>query len=278
MRITSLELCGYKRMKLNNVDSFSIRPTQPIQLILGTNGSGKSSLMGELTPLPANPNDYTKEGSKTIRIQDRGHTYVIGSVFSPSAKHSFIKDGEHLNPGGTITVQRELVRQAFGITQEIHDLEIGREKFCDMSPSRRREWFTMLSDVDYDYALMIYKRLQERSRDLAGALKLAKKRLVTEVEKLVSDDEEKRLKAEVQATLDELDLLQSQRAPLDQPVAEYEQQLQEGMEELTRLSNRLLRIRFIAPYGIHPSKNAERDEWGSFINLAFLHSTILIRS
>jgi energy-coupling factor transporter ATP-binding protein EcfA2 len=249
-------------MQLNGVSSFTFKPTELVQLILGTNGSGKSSLLSELTPLPADPASYTKEGSKTIRITHRGESYVLRSTFSPKNQHSFIKgDDEELNPGHTITVQRELVRQIFGITPEIHELISGRDKFCDMSPSQRRVWFTLLSDISYDYALIVYQRLKDRARDTTGALKLAKKRLVTEQAKVISIEEERKLTKEVKDMSAELNLLQGQRAPVERPSASFKQEIHEGMEELTRMSMRLLRTRIVAPYGVHPNQMEVRDDW-----------------
>ena len=269
MKIVSLSLVGYRRLAFSQIESFTITPTQAIQLILGTNGSGKSSLMGELTPLPPNPTDYTKDGSKTITITHLGSTYILKSWFAPSQKHSFKKDEEELNPGGTVTVQKELVRQQFGITAEIHELLTGLQNFTTMSPAKRREWFTLLSDVNYDYALQVYARLKERSRDTTGALKLAKKRLVAETEKVVSEDEIRKLTAETHQLLSELDVLQSQRAPLEQPLPYYRQRLSSGLEELAALSMRLLKTKCIAPYGHDPRAVAVRDDWGDIQRPAF---------
>jgi DNA repair exonuclease SbcCD ATPase subunit len=262
MKIVSLSLKGFRRMSLGNIGSFTITPVQNIQLVLGTNGSGKSSLMGELTPLPPDPSNYLKEGSKTITIEHRGNTYILKSWFAPSQKHSFLKNNEELNPGGTVTVQKELVRQQFGVTQEIHDLLTGLQNFTTMSPAKRREWFTLLSDVSYDYALQVYARLKERSRDLSGALKLAKKRLVSESEKVVTDEEIKKLTEETHQIAKELDLLQTARAPLDHPVAHYRDHLDNVLAELRSLSGRLLKIRLASPHGYDPRLVPQRDDWG----------------
>jgi len=262
MKIISLTLKGFTRMSLGNVESFTITPVQTIQLVLGTNGSGKSSLLGELTPLPPDTSNYTKEGSKTITIEDRGHEYVLKSWFSPSQKHSFLKNGEELNPGGTVTVQKELVRQHFGITQEIHDLLTGISNFTTMSPAKRREWFTLLSDVSFDYALQVYARLKERSRDITGALKLAKKRLVVETEKVISDEEIRKLTDETHGIARELDLLQTARAPMVRPVADCVTRLDNVLDELRTLAARLLKIRFVSPYGYDPRLIPMRDDWG----------------
>ena len=74
MKIISLCLVGYRRFALNNIRTFTINPSEPIQMILGTNGSGKSSLIKELTPLPADSADYSSDGSKTIKILHHNNT------------------------------------------------------------------------------------------------------------------------------------------------------------------------------------------------------------
>jgi energy-coupling factor transporter ATP-binding protein EcfA2 len=261
-------------MALNNIESFTITPSKLIQLILGSNGSGKSSLLNELTPLPPDQNNYYKDGSKTIILINHGNNYILKSTFAPSVKHSFIKNDEELNPGGTVTVFKELVKQEFNITPEIHDLLVGNELFHSMSPARRREWFTMLSDTNYDYAINVYNKLKERSRDITGALKLAKKHIVTESAKIISEEEEMKLKHDVDLTHSELNLLIEQSAPLDKPISEYKDYQQTKLEELTNLSNKLLRIRLASPYGLdtygyNSYGLVERDEWGSIVHQGF---------
>jgi hypothetical protein len=272
MKITRLELHGFKRMALNNVMSFVFTPTQPIQMILGTNGSGKSSLIAELTPLPAEPSAYLPEGSKTIEITHHGSFYVLTSNFALTKVHSFVKDGEELNDGGGVTIQRELVKREFAITPEIHELLIGQEHFHAMSPTKRREWFTRLSDVSYDYALSVFKKLAEKSRDFSGALKLAKKRLVSESAKVISPAEEERLQSDVNATHKELNVLIEQSAPLDRSIEDLRQAHSHGFDELTRMSRRLLNMRFAAPYaayGLDENKPLERDDWGALLRPHF---------
>lgn len=256
-----MELVGFKRMALNNVLQFTFTPTEPIQMILGTNGSGKSSLIGELTPLPPDPSAYLKEGSKTIMITHRGNSYTLKSTFSPTTKHSFVENGEELNDGGTMSAQLTLVRQKFKITPQIHELLTGLERFHGMSPSKRREWFTELSDISYDYALLVFGRLKERSRDLSGALKLARKRLVSESSKVISDSEETKLRADVEATHRELNLLIEQSAPLDRPVDELKQDYTHGLDELSRLSRKLLNTRNVAPNGTHFDSITQIDQF-----------------
>jgi len=49
--IIRVELHRFKRFTLNNIETFVYTPKAKLQLIQGTNGVGKSSLINELTPL-----------------------------------------------------------------------------------------------------------------------------------------------------------------------------------------------------------------------------------
>lgn len=245
MLINSLELIGYKRIALGGHTRFTIRPTERIQLILGTNGSGKSSLVKELTPLPAEAKEYSKDGSKTITITARGNTYVLKSWFSEGNKHSFIKNGQEQNDGHTITVQRKLVQQEFSVTDDIHELLRNAVKFHSMGPTDRRKWFTMLSDVDYTYALGMFQRLKEAASATAGALKMAKNKLVAEIGKVSTEEEEKKLSLEVESLYVEIEKLQAQRAPLPKPVASFISEQEILMDQLYTVSSNLIRSRHL---------------------------------
>ena len=109
MKIQSIELKGYRRLLLKNIRSITLTMTEVVQIILGTNGSGKSSLMWELTPLPPNPQAYSKQGSKRIVVSQGADTYELFTSFSP-VMCTFIKNGiEDLNPGQTMAVQKDMV-------------------------------------------------------------------------------------------------------------------------------------------------------------------------
>ena len=145
MLIKKLILSGYKRLALNHINYIEFTPENKIQLILGSNGSGKSSLLKELSPLPANHIEFSKDGYKIIEILHNNSHYLLKSIFSSSGnKFYFIKNNEELNPGHTSSVYKELVKKEFNITQETHDLMTGYDKFHSMSVSERRNWFTKI--------------------------------------------------------------------------------------------------------------------------------------
>jgi len=272
VRITYIEIKRFKHFRLTGITKLAMRPNEPIQLILGTNGSGKSSFMNEVTPLPAEQSNYHKDGYKIIHITNKNNHYILKSEFSISHPHSFIvNDSEELNPGGTITVQRELVRQHFGITPEIHSLLMGNESFTGMSYTRRREWFTLLSEVSYDYSLSVYAKLKERYRDTSGALKHAKKRLVNEKSKQISDAELTKLKVEVAQIHTELDVLYQNRNTLVRDEDTVSGNFRTNQTQLQQLISQFEKLKLGQPNTGNWLLTNElvRNEWGELVPINF---------
>lgn len=198
MKYEKIILKGYKRLSLNHIDYIEITPQNKIQLILGTNGSGKSSLIKEISPLPATPAEYHKEGYKYVEITHLGNRYILKSLFIAGGnKFHFIKNDEELNPGGTSSTFKELVKKEFNYTPEIHELMTGEHNFHEMSVAERRNWFIKIPDVDYSYAISYFLRLKEQHRDLQGAIKLSQSRLVQESEKLLTPEAEIKQREEI---------------------------------------------------------------------------------
>lgn len=240
MKITRLELSGYTRMMLGNIHKLVLTPDSIYQLILGTNGSGKSSLLHELSPLPAQSAHYNKGGYKKIYLDHRGSQYELISIFKSGNKHNFFKDGIELNPGGTGAVQKELVQQEFSITQEIHDLLIGDTNFTHLSPAKRREWIVSLSHVDFTYALGIHQKLKSGTRDTQGALKHAKGRIAGEKNKLLAIGDLEALEERYRTLHKELDVLFNERNPSAMDVKEGEKELYRALEEIESLAELLI--------------------------------------
>lgn len=190
MIITKLELIDYIRVAITGIRRLVIMPDDmyTLQLILGTNGSGKSSVLSELWPLPARRADFGANGKKILEIQYQGRFYELISTFGgEQEKHEFIVDGQDLNDGGKISLFTELCREHFKVTNEIRSLALGYEKLTTMGPARRRYWLVKLSDTDYSYAISRYNKLKDHHRDAQGAIKRLNKRLTEESAKLVDE-------------------------------------------------------------------------------------------
>ena len=215
MKIESLELVGYKRLLLRNIKSIEITPTTIHQIVIGTNGSGKSSLLRELSPLPAQSKDFIKGGSKTIRLSHRLHHFMLKTDFSiGNGKHEFyIDEGENLNPGGTATVQKELVKQYLNYDEQTHRILMGINKFSTMPALLRRDILTDLSGANLDYAFELWQMLKSRFRDQQGVVKHINGRLAQESTKLINIEKMEEMTAEYEDVTTELTFLMSQREP-----------------------------------------------------------------
>ncbi len=186
-----LELHRCKRFPLMNGETLRISPSLKTQMVLGTNGAGKSSLLRiGFTVMPPDAKDFKKGGFKSIRLSHNGRMYTLKTIFEKaSPEHVFIVDDEDLNKGGTGAVQRELIREHFGMTQEIDDVLTGATRFTSMSPVQRREWITRLSDTDFGYVLDLYARIKKGARDAAAVVKHNTNRLAVESAKLMDETE-----------------------------------------------------------------------------------------
>lgn len=199
MRYTSITLKGFKRLGFGQVKSFTLKPLQFCQLILGINGFGKSTLMKEISPLPGNKNDYYPNGEKEIIIENDHKSYKLTTYYRSSVKCSFIdlSINEELNPSGTQAIQQTLVQDIFGYTTDIHQLLHSKESFTEMSPKRRREWFIEVSNINYDYAIAVWSKLKDYLRDIQGSLKEHKRRLAEELSSVMSTEEITRIEHEI---------------------------------------------------------------------------------
>lgn len=187
MKIISLELEGAIRLELSGIKNLKITPETSITAIIGSNGSGKSSLLHYLSPLPADKADFTKTGYKKIILEKENVKYVLTSDFKDN-KHSFVIEstGEELNVGGTQTMQNQLVQDYFNYNKNIHQLLTGKERFTLMSPAKRKEWFTLLCDTDYSYGLKVFGKAKDKQRDAQGAIKRMRQQIIS----LTNDQEE----------------------------------------------------------------------------------------
>ena len=172
MKILSIFLKGYKPLALSNIDSITIDFNNPVVLILGLNGCGKSSLLRESTPFPANASDYRDGGIKEIVIEHNGHIYILISMIKKNnSKHTFIKDGIEIHSLSITSIHKELVYKEFGYTPIIHRLLIGDLLFTSMLPANRREILTQISPLELDYAISLYAKTKEHIRDTTAVLK-----------------------------------------------------------------------------------------------------------
>lgn len=198
MYIRKLELFKYKRFFLSNTELLIIEPTTNIQIILGQNGIGKSSLLNMLNPLPADlKKEFGEDGYKYIEIEHNGNVFKLKSGGDLGNKHSFICNDVEMNPGGTKSVQLELVKEYFKVTPYINSILLGTNRFTLMPYVERKSIFQDISNIDYKFSLNVYNKLKIRHRDILGGIKLLQDNIVKIKINILDNEEIEKYKNEV---------------------------------------------------------------------------------
>lgn len=213
MELISIECVKHKRLKLNDFEKVTWRPESAYQIIAGKNGSGKTTLLDACAPLPPSKTDYDEGGYEHKVYIHNNRRYELTSTFDKGQHHSFVVDGTELNQGGTLTVQRTLVKQHFNYDQELHDLMLDYTPFTEMSIPKRRDWINRLSNVDSDYALNVYAKIKSAHRDSSGAIKNIKQQLLDAKEGILPSTEIDKLKAKAIHISDRITSLMQHRQP-----------------------------------------------------------------
>jgi len=179
MKLISLELKNYTRLYVSGIKHIIYTPETSFNIILGRNGSGKSSLVKEMFPnVDELKNDYGKGGYKILRLEHNSNKYVI-SYNRDNNKHSFIVNDEELNKQYIQKTQKILIEQHFKLNKHIYEMLLSTNNFTSMSVSERKRWFTdILTTVDYDYALNLYNKTKVRLKELTSFMKLVQAKLM----------------------------------------------------------------------------------------------------
>lgn len=171
MRLLEAELTRLVAFKSIGLLRLHLTTSSALQLILGTNGSGKSSLLRELPPLPASRPDYDSGGYRRLVYSHQGSVYTLTSDFrNRTAPHSFVKDGVELNEGGTTQVQEELVVQHLGYTALVNQITTNKTALCAMTAAQRRTLLMTVNPYRLDFVLERHKQVSARLRACKSVL------------------------------------------------------------------------------------------------------------
>lgn len=184
MRINAFTVSGYTgRMSLNQDNkTLHMKMDSDIQILIGSNGSGKSSLMSLLQLCIPKGSDFEPDGFVSHEIEHNGKQYFLNVSFKTvQGSFSFkeLRDDEwiELNKSLNVTTQKDLIALTFGITSDVQSLLSGKESFVGMSAARRRQWFVNMSQTNYDYAIGVFLRMKDAHRDVTGFIKRSKDHL-----------------------------------------------------------------------------------------------------
>lgn len=189
MKIEYACLHGYKRLQNSHIKELECEFPNPVQIIVGSNSSGKTSLIRELSPLPSVRTDYEKDGYKELHISHDNHSYVLKSDFSNrTSPHSFMVDDIELNVGHTSQVQEELVVKHFGFTPAVRDLVYGKTKMCSMTPVNRKNMFLNLNPMDLTLILSAFKTSYAIFKDSKANVNLLNQRKASLEAAMIPED------------------------------------------------------------------------------------------
>lgn len=164
MKHISFRLENYLGMPKLNPEVFEHTfDDRNVILVKGGNGSGKSRLLNQMTPMPPDKKDFGENGYKEQVITHKGNDYILTADFrGKSPVYGFNKNNEQLNLSGIVSAQKELVKSEFGINATIHDIMVGREKFTKMTLLARKKLFKALTRINIDNVLKGYAEIMNQ--------------------------------------------------------------------------------------------------------------------
>lgn len=232
MKILSLELYGFIPFSGVPIQKLKVDFTAPAQLIIGDNGSGKSSMLRELTPKPANSSFYTKGGYKKIVIEHNGHEYILTSDFSSKpGSHSFMIDGVEMNDSGNSGVQRELALKEFEYSDTIDDLSSFNMLLTKAKPADRKRILFELYPGNMSFVLDKHKQISTKIRSIRSGLKMLESMKAEVTDQMMSEDDLRELKQRREA-------LTKKERSMSQFIRDLEREIGEMKENLPEATGR----------------------------------------
>ena len=191
MRISSLTLNEYLLLKDSDITEMSVTFTEPVQLIIGSNGSGKSSLLRQLSLYPSVRSLFGKSGFKSLVVEKDSVYYKLDSEYEkPSSPHAFYEgeSEENLNVGRTTDTQKELIVEHLGITSLVDDLIMNRLTFPKWGAAKRREFLMDVNPDQIGFVLPLIKQTTSKIKACRNNLsRLQQRKILLEQDFL--DDE-----------------------------------------------------------------------------------------
>lgn len=157
-------------------------------VLIGKNGSGKTSILSELHPFATSGNMDVRndvclikegcDGYKEIHIQDKDDLYVIKHNYlfknkTKSVKSYISKNGVELNANGNVTSFKELVYENLGLDQDLLKLmRLGSNvtSLINMKSTNRKAFATKLFS-DMDVYNGFYKKVCNEYRNIRAVMK-----------------------------------------------------------------------------------------------------------
>lgn len=205
-----------------------------INVIIGKMGSCKTVILGHMQPFSSfgsldvrNQDEIIlpeKDGRKILEVQDGENYYTIKHTYLWKKDHhmvkSFIaKNGNELNPSGSVNSFKALVEAELGITPSFLVLtRLGSNvtNLIDMKAADRKSFMaSMLSGAEI--YTMLYKKLNEEMRTLNAQMALIMRKITS-----LSNGNVEDLKNQYHQTMDEMEDLTKDKEAIQTSISEVE--------------------------------------------------------
>lgn len=226
-----------------------------ICLLVGRNGSGKTSLLSLLHPFAGVGNlDVrdslnlileNKEGYKEIHISNYDDYYIIKHFYSPhkdkshSVKSYIMKNDNEMNLNGNVTSFKEYVKMELGIeTDHLKLIRIGSNvtSMIDLSETERKNYMSKLLD-EIGVFLTYYKKVNNDLHQLKEMIS----HTIDKLNKLNIEDIQTS-KKELKGLSDTLEIEQSRYGQISGNISVYDHEI-EALGDVITLQDRLNLVR-----------------------------------
>lgn len=177
--IKHIEVYNYHRIVNSTKKPIVIDITTPLCVIIGTNGSGKSSLLELLSPYLIKANTLLKGGYVKMVIHHKDSVYNL-SVDADSGTHSIIKDGIEINQNGLYTTYCNVIAEEF-IEKNIYQTLIGTSPdttLSGMPVQARKSLLHSVSKTDYALLNTLFDGVKKKLAYNKSVLKYEQGRLI----------------------------------------------------------------------------------------------------
>jgi hypothetical protein len=261
MKIVQLTLSDFLLVKDSGISKMTVNFTTAIQLIIGSNGCGKSQYSKQLSVYPASRSLFGKKGFKSLIIEKDGFEYKLESEYEkPSSPHAFYEVGneENLNTGRTTDIQKELILEHLGITPLVDDLIMNRIVFPKMKSTARKEFLMANNPNDIGFISQELKKVSSKIRACKSNIARLQSRKILLEQDLLSIEDVQALETEKLHIEKDLSFFQNQIMEIDIG-SKIIGSLEEVQLSVNPLRENLKKIRFKMRHFSHISRdNNER--------------------
>lgn len=131
-----------------------------MNMLLGKNGSGKSTILSQLTPFKDSFDDRKslilpgKEGLKEIDIEHNGHVYNIKHIYGKTSSSFISEDGIELNENGGVRTFEDVIKDKFKLDKDYFKIgKIGSNtsNFIQFTTAQRKAYISTFVEAVQKY-------------------------------------------------------------------------------------------------------------------------------